>query len=207
MKNAFRYIVAFAVIASFAFMKPSENLPKKTINVVIDAGHGGNDDGMVANGFSEKGIVASIAQKIKNSNSNKNIIIHLSRTDDAFISLADRVNFINELKPDLVLSLHVNGNKNTQISGIELYVSPKNTNYESSKKIAEELNTRLVYNHNMKSRGVSDANFNILRSSKYPSVTVELGYLSNENDRNFLTNTADQDKIATTILEAIAALH
>lgn len=78
MKNGFKFILAFAVLACFAFMKPNVHEPKKTITVVIDAGHGGHDDGMKINEFSEKEIVASIAQKIKKNNTNSNIIIHLT---------------------------------------------------------------------------------------------------------------------------------
>lgn len=206
MKNAFKFILAFAVVASFAFIKPSENDPKKTINVVIDAGHGGQDQGAKFGAFSEKEIVASIAQKIKKNNKDNNVIIHLTRSDDNFITLADRANFINEIKPDLVLSIHVNNNANKQASGFELYISPKNENYENSKKIADDLNTRFVTNHNVKSRGVKEANFTILKNTPFPAVTVELGFISNENDRKYLTNNADQEKIATTILEAISAI-
>lgn len=206
MKNGFKLIVAFAVFACFAFMKPNTNDPKKTITVVIDAGHGGQDEGAKFGEFSEKEIVASIAQKIKKNNTNKNVIIHLTRTDDKFITLADRANFINEIKPDLVLSIHVNNNANKQASGFELYISPKNENYENSKKIADDLNTRFATNHNVKPRGVKEANFTILKNTAFPAVTLELGFISNENDRKFLTNTNDQEKIAVTILEAISAI-
>lgn len=206
MKNTFKFILAFAVLASFAFIKPSENDPKKRITVVIDAGHGGKDDGMTVEGFTEKEIVASIAQKIKQNNSDKNVIIHFTRTDDSYISLQDRANFINEMKPDLMLSLHVNGNANTEDSGIELYVSPKNAMHEKSKVIAEDLNNRLVNNNNFKSRGVKEANFKMLQDSQYPSITVELGFLSNANDREYLTNIGHQEKIANTILQTINAM-
>lgn len=206
MKNTFKFILAFAVFASFAFIVPKESEPKKTITVVIDAGHGGNDDGMTVGEFTEKQIVASISEKIKTANANKNVVIHLTRKGDNYISLLDRAKFINELKPDLVLSLHVNGNNNTEVSGIEFYVSPKNVKYEKSKEIAEDINTRFVTNHNLKSRGVKDANFMILRETEYPSVTVEFGFLSNENDRKYLTDNAQQEKFATTILDVISTL-
>lgn len=206
MKNTFKFILACTVLACFAFMKPNSNDPKKIITVVIDAGHGGHDDGAKFEGFSEKEIVASFAQKIKANNTDKNVIIHLTRTDDTFLSLEDRAKFINELKPDLILSLHVNGLKNSNASGVELYVSPKNPQYDISKKIAEDLSSRFVNNHGLKSRGVKDANFNILRSTDFPSITVELGFLSNENDRNYLTDNNQQEKIAETILELISTL-
>lgn len=206
MKNGFKFIFAFAVLACFAFSKPNVHEPKKTITVVIDAGHGGKDDGMKINEFSEKEIVASIAQKIKKNNTNANVIIHLTRTEDHYISLQDRAKFINELKPDLVLSLHVNGNENQTASGVEFYVSPKNKMYAQAKTIAEDLNSRFITNHDLKSRGVKDANFTLLKESEYPSITVELGFLSNESDRKYLTDQNEQEKIATTILEAIATL-
>ncbi len=206
MKNTFKFILAITVVACFAFIKPNSNNPKKTITVVIDAGHGGHDEGMKINGFSEKEIVASIAQKIKKNNNAKNVIIHLTRTDDDFISLQDRAKFINELKPDLVLSLHVNGNKNPEASGVEFYVSPKSVTYENAKKIAENLNSRFVASNNLKSRGVKDGNFMLLRDTEYPAITVELGFLSNENDRNYLTDDNQQEKIAETILELISTL-
>lgn len=206
MKNTFKFILACTVLACFAFIKPNSNDPKKTITVVIDAGHGGHDDGAKFEGFSEKEIVASIAQKIKKNNSDKNVIIHLTRTEDNFISLQDRAKFINELKPDLVLSLHVNGNENTDASGVEFYISPKSSTYENAKIIAENLNSRFVNNNGLKSRGVKDANFTLLRDTEYPSITVELGFLSNENDRNYLTDNNQQEKIAATILELISTL-
>lgn len=206
MKNGFKLILAFTLLACFAFMKPSAYDPKKTITVVIDAGHGGHDDGMKINEFSEKEIVASIAKKIKKNNTNSNIIIHLTRTEDRFISLQDRVKYINNIKPNLVISLHVNGNKNKEASGVELYISPKNTMYETSKKIADDLNSRFITNHNLKSRGVKNASFMLLKESEYPSITLELGFLSNENDRKYLTDQNEQEKIATTILETISAL-
>ena len=206
MKNTFKFILTFVVVACFAFITPTDIGAKKTINVVIDAGHGGHDEGMTIKGITEKDIVTSIAQKIKENNADKNVIIHLTRTDGSFVALQDRANFINSLKPNLVLSLHVNGNENTNASGVELYISPKNAMYENSKKIAEDLNSRFVKNHNLKSRGVKDANFTILKNTAYPAITVELGFLSNENDRKYLTDDNQQNKIAETILELLSTL-
>lgn len=205
MKNTFKFIVALSIVASFAFMNPN-NDQKKVITVVIDAGHGGTDDGMKTEGFTEKEIVSSIADKIKANNSDKNVVIHLTRHDDNYVSLQDRAKFINELKPDLVLSLHVNGNENAEASGIEFYVSPKSATYEYTKKIAADLNYRLMTNQHLKSRGIKDADFTLLKNTEYPSITVELGFLSNENDRKYLTDTNQQEKIAETILGLISTL-
>lgn len=58
----------------------------------------------------------------------------------------------------------------------------------------------------MQSKGVNDANFTILKNTEFPAITVELGYLSNENDRKFLTDNNQQEKIAEIILEIISKL-
>lgn len=205
MKNTFKLILSLTVFALFAFNTPT-NDPKKTINVVIDAGHGGQDHGVMIEGFSEKEIVAKITEKIRKNNTNANVVIHLTRQDDQFISLQDRAKFINEIKPDLVLSLHVNSNKNTDASGVEFYVSPKNVTYAYAKTIAEKLNSSFITKHSFKSRGVNEANYLILRDTEFPSVTVELGFLSNKNDRSYLTSEVEQEKIANTILEVISKL-
>lgn len=206
MKRTFKFILAFAVMASFAFTTPNDGEPKKTITVVIDAGHGGNDDGMTVGELTEKEIVSSISNKILEANANSNVVIHLTRKGDQYISLLDRANLINELSPDLVLSLHVNGNNNTAVSGVEFYVSPKNVMYTKSKEIAQDINERFVNNHNLKSRGVKDANFMILRETQFPSITVEFGFLSNEDDRKYLVDNVQQEKFATTILDVISTL-
>ena len=67
---------------------------EKTITVVIDAGHGGADNGArSANGLKEKDITLSIAKKIAVLNSNEHINILLSRDNDQTISVRDRVHF------------------------------------------------------------------------------------------------------------------
>lgn len=189
-----------------AFNSSENNEPKKVITVVIDAGHGGHDDGMKMDGFTEKEIVAAISDKIKETNFDQEVIIHHTRTDDEFISLEDRISYISNFKPDLVLSLHVNGNKNTTVSGMELYVSPSNKYYETSKKYASELNTQFLGDSAIQSNGVKEADFTILKSVDFPAITIELGYLTNDNDRKFLTDPAHQQKIAENILLALYKL-
>lgn len=202
MKNTFKIILALVVVGSFAFMAPKD--PKtKQITVVIDAGHGGKDHGQTIDKISEKEIVEKITNKIKSQNMDKDIVIHLTRDSDEFVSLKDRTDYINKIKPDLVLSLHVNATKNSSASGIEFYINKENSNYEKSKAIAERLNEKMVKNHSLKSRGIKEAKLFILYKSEAPAVTVELGFLSNMSDRKYLTNDNEQNRITSTILEFI----
>ena len=175
------------------------------VNVVIDAGHGGSDNGANVDGVTEKKIVEQLIYKIQALNKNKNIIIHFTRSADQFIPLDDRTTFINTIKPDLVLSLHVNSSINKNFSGIEFYVSKESTNYNTSNLIAEKFQTKFL-NANYKVAEIKNANFYILKKSEVPALTLEMGFISNQNDRNYITSEEGQNQIAQTILNFVSGL-
>lgn len=205
MKKSIPLFLACATIVSFAFVKPDIKEPKQ-INVVIDAGHGGSDFGATSDNITEKQIVEQITNKIKFLNKNENVAVHLTRIGDEFLSLNDRSAIINKIKPDLVLSLHVNKNLNPAKSGMEFYIAKESIAIEKSNKIAIELRNKFMLNNNFKSSEIKKAPFFILKKSEVPAVIVELGYLSNDTDREYLTNDLEQNKIAATIIEFISEL-
>ena len=134
MKKSIPLFLAFATIVSFAFVKPNSKAPKQ-INVVIDAGHGGSDFGATSSSSTEKQIVEQITNKIKFLNKNENVSVHVTRIGDEFLSLSDRSVIINKIKPDLVLSLHVNKSSNVAKSGMEFYIANESIANEKSNKI------------------------------------------------------------------------
>ncbi|MFE3871840.1 N-acetylmuramoyl-L-alanine amidase [Flavobacterium sp. ZS1P70] len=203
MKNTSKLVLALTVIVSFAFIKPKHSEPKK-INIVIDAGHGGTDFGATSDAITEKKIVEQVTKKIKSLNSN--VVIHLTRNEDSFLSLNDRTAFINKLKPDLVLSLHVNTSLNNKTSGLEFYVAKETEFFEKSSKIAAELINKFTTNKNLKISNVKTGPFYILKKSEVPAVIVELGYLTNENDKKYLVDDNEQNKIAQSISEFISEM-
>ena len=139
-------------------------------------------------------------------NKDENITIHLTRTGDQFLSLTDRSALINKIKPDLVLSLHVNQNLNVAKSGMEFYVAKESITKERSNEIAVELRNKFIRNRAIKLSEIKNAPFHILKKSEVPAILVELGYMSNLKDREYLTNDVEQNRIATTILEFISEL-
>lgn len=205
MKKIAPFLLLLSAIISFAFANPNPSEAEQ-INVVIDASHGGYDTGATSFEASEKIIVAQITNKIKSLNKNKNVVLHFTRNSDAFLSLKERTDIINNIKPDLVLSLHVNSNKNKDKSGVELFVSKDSQSYEKSNEIANSLNEKLVKNHNFKVSEIKIAPFFILKNSYAPAILVELGYLSNDDDKKYLTDENQQNQIAKTIVEFIAEL-
>lgn len=205
MKKAIPFFLTFATIVSFAFVTTNTG-KSKHINVVIDAVHGGSDFGATSSSSNEKQIVAQITDKIKFLNKNENVTIQLTRIGDQFLSLSDRSALINKIKPDLVLSLHINQNANVAKSGMEFYVATESIANEKSIEIAVELRNKFIRNTTIKSSEVKKAPFYILKKSEVPAVLVELGYMSNLVDREYLTNDLEQNKIAATIVEFISEL-
>jgi N-acetylmuramoyl-L-alanine amidase len=204
MKKSIALFLTLITFVSFAFISPKELEPKQ-INVVIDAGHGGEDVGVSQDEITEKQIVEQVITKIKTFSKNKNIVFHFTRSTDKFIPLQDRTDFINTIKPDLVLSLHVNASKNSTTSGMEFYVSKESNSYEKSNLIAENFQTKFL-NSNFKVAEIKNANFYILKNSKVPAVIMELGYLTNESDKKNLSNNNEQNQIAKKIIECISEL-
>ena len=178
-----------------------EKKEKKVI--VIDAGHGGQDLGATKDGLNEKNLTSEIAKKIKEMHSDSDIEIHFIRNDDEFIALNDRTKLINNIKPDLVISLHINSNKNSNLSGFEVFISDKTNFLDKTKEFAELLSSKLSKTQ-LKNKGLKTAPFQILKNSQCPSLVVELGFISNQNDRKFIASEKGQTEIAKTILEFIS---
>jgi N-acetylmuramoyl-L-alanine amidase len=169
----------------------------KPLLVVIDAGHGGKDQGSL----NEKDIVLNISNELAKLSDEKVKIITL-RNKDEFVSIKDRVKFINKQKPDLMLSLHCNTARNSNVNGLEAYYyDNENTNNESMK-----YSTVLIYEQleeNFSDGKMKTANFKILKDINCPGIVFEIGFLSNKKDKNKLNSAMYQQKIAKAIYDGL----
>lgn len=194
MKKILSILAVLTLFISFSFIPVKE---KKLI--VLDAAHGGNDKGAVYDRHTESEISLNIVQLISKLNTNKDIEFVLLRQSDEFISLSDRVEKINKIKPDLVILVHINNAQNKELNGIEVYYSGKNKTAEKSKQYSE-----LLLNHfadsNFSNRGVKEGSFKILRDSDSPALIVECGFLSNQKDREYILTPSGQKETAARIL-------
>lgn len=164
--------------------------------IIIDAGHGGNDIGVKHSDHSEKEIVLKVAQEIQKLNDTQDKYeVILTRDSDQYISLADRTNKINELHPEIVISLHINSSPQLENpkQGTEIFVQ----NSDNSKKLAEKISNKL------KVRSIEERNLHILRESKAPAVLVELGFMNNSTDRNYVSSEKGQKEIAQKFVDVI----
>ncbi|MEO8819499.1 MAG: N-acetylmuramoyl-L-alanine amidase [Ginsengibacter sp.] len=201
-------VLPLAAIVFFAFTLKVKNKNAhlyngKTITVIIDAGHGGKDNGAhSSNGVEEKDITLSIAKKIAELNSNPDLKIILSRDNDQTISVKDRVVFAKNNKADLFIALHVNAAVNEQLNGFSVLVT-KNYN-EQNQLLGSALINELKKSYKTEDKiGERGLGVWVLDHNVCPAALVECGYLSNSRDAAFISNNADQEKIAQNILDAI----
>lgn len=170
--------------------------------ILIDPGHGGIDKGGMSNGVTEKEVVQQITHYMKEYSSGENYKLVFTREEDEMMSLSDRIAKANALKPDLVVSLHVNLGSDEQHKGIEAYVSKDNPYYTQSKIMGTKMLKDLT-GIGFRNNGLKDAGFMIIKKVNAPAVLLELGYLNNEHDRSRITQPEIQQKMATSILASL----
>jgi len=183
---------------------PVSNLDN-IVTVVVDAGHGGNDAGTQSGSVYEKDISLAIARLVKKLNENQKINIVLSRNDDVLQPLSDKVKLAEEKKASLFLSLHVNSAPNSDVSGILARVGGKSTTFDQKNiRFASLLvdNLSQVYKTEKQISRPANGVF-VLDKNVCPAAMLELGYITNEADRKFITSHENQEKIAKKILESI----
>jgi len=113
----------------------------RTRVVVIDPGHGGRDPGKVgANGLREKDVTLMVAQRLGAVLRERGYEVHLTRTTDTLIALADRPKLANRWRGDrpvaLFLSIHANAATASSARGFEtFFLSEART--EDERRVAE----------------------------------------------------------------------
>ncbi|NJK92392.1 MAG: N-acetylmuramoyl-L-alanine amidase [Blastochloris sp.] len=208
-------------------LRRSEMAPRKPVlGVVIDAGHGGTDNGARSRaGILEKNVALDTAKRLKALLDAAEIPNMMTRTRDEFILLEERASLANK-KPDWIfISLHYNSGP-SHAHGVETYtLTPQ---YSSSTgdsgrptvkdRIAENGNAQdtlnlvladYMHQHLSKmhspegDRGLKRARFVVLRKIKIPGILVEGGFLSNPVDSKLISTGSYRQKVAQATFNAI----
>lgn len=114
-----------AKASSAADMSLTRVLGLKINRIVIDAGHGGHDDGTIgAHGVLEKDVVLDVALRLAALVQTKlGAEVVLTRSDDTFVPLTERTAIANQYKGDLFLSIHANSSPSTPgVAGTETFL-------------------------------------------------------------------------------------
>ena len=171
----------------------------KNKRIVIDAGHGGNDTGAIKNKIYEKDLTLEIAQRVRDILKARGLKkVYMTRDEDKTLSLADRVDFANNKNADIYVSIHINASVKTEINGIETHYYTEN-----GYNVAKIMHKELMDNVEAEDRGLFKSKFYVINHTEAPAVLLELGFISNDQERNALTSTKRQEDSANAIAEGI----
>ena len=213
-KSCLGLFLSFITLSYFAFtsLAPVQTLEGKII--VIDAGHGGIDPGANRPGILEKDINLAIALQVKDILKESLCKVILTRdTDVDLSSLCDnekvrgryhrdlnaRLEIIQESDADLFISIHANVSSRPQRRGIECYYA---TQSDSGKILALSIQQHLSKLAPI-SHKAEPANFFVLKRNKVPAVLIEVGFITNPEERVLLQSPEYQKKIADAIVKGI----
>ena len=178
--------------------------------VVLDAGHGGYDNGASKNGTKEKNLNYTIIYTLMKDYFTSNAPdtkVYWTRTTDTFITLANRAAFASKVGADMFISLHMNSATNSSANGTEVYYSSNNNSKSfsgiTSKTMATLMNNNLVAGLGTNNRGVKKANFYVIKNNTVPAILIELGFLSGSSDYSKLVNPVFQKNSTKIIYDTI----
>ncbi len=172
---------------------------KSQFTVVLDAGHGGKDPGAASlNGKWEKEFNLAIILKVqKILAADERIKLVLTRWDDSYPTLEDRVKVAKDAKADLFLSVHANS-YTASTNGTETYYTRA-----ESLAFAQTMHAALAPATGLKDNGVRSKNLHVTRETTMPAVLLEIGYLSSKIDEPKMWKEDFQDRVAQAIAKGI----
>lgn len=179
--------------------------------IYLDAGHGGSDPGALYKNVYEKDINLKIVQKLEADLTKLGATVYLTRYGDYDVSvpntinhkrndLSRRGNMINKSKCDLYLSIHLNAETSSKWHGAEAYYDDIHPDNEMIAKIMQEEFKKSLYS---KRKYKKTNDFYLSKRIERPGVLLEVGFLSNSNDRYLLKTDSYQQKISTTITSGV----
>ncbi|MGL5713409.1 MAG: N-acetylmuramoyl-L-alanine amidase [Paraclostridium sp.] len=163
----------------------------------IDLGHGGNDSGAIGHsGVYEKYLVSDIGLRVRDLLVKNGVIVKLSRETDKTVSLQERVNDANNFGADCFVSIHCNSATNLSARGYETFCY-------SMDDLVKSVHGAIIEDKNLyaSNRGIKTADFYVLKYTNMKACLCELGFISNEQDKDLIVR--NKDRFATQIAKGI----
>ncbi|WLR49034.1 N-acetylmuramoyl-L-alanine amidase [Halobacillus litoralis] len=173
--------------------------------IAIDAGHGDGDGGATGNGLLEKEVNLDVAKRVQKYLVDAGIKVVMTRDDDTFVELEDRVDYAVNRNADTFVSIHSNSFYMESANGIETYYSSASLDDRArkSKQLATYIQNRLVPALDLADRGVKDVPYHVISETPLPSALVELGFVTNDTDASRLGSDYWRERAAKAIAQGI----
>lgn len=157
--------------------------PLDNFTIVVDAGHGGSDDGAYYYNTSEKSVNLKAAKELKKQLEYEGANVIMTRSSDKTLSLPGRVNISKKTKPDAYISLHHNASKTgnkTDKGYLVLYTKSKEKAF--TKAVYSGMKSVLSTKTTVPYEGYRYQNLHVLRENPYIGTLVEYGYMSTPSE-------------------------
>ena len=208
--TAITFIICFSALS----VNATSDSKSSKIKVVLDAGHGGIDGGVlgVNSGVKESELNLKVVKLLEKHLTNAGIQVTLTRTSDAGLygvatknlkrkDMEKRRDIISQAKPDLVVSIHMNKFSTSSRRGAQVFYKDKD---EFGKKLAESIQESFnTMESAVRTCSALVGDYYILNCTEYPSVIAECGFLSNPEDEKLLLSEEYREEIAYTIFKGI----
>ncbi len=177
--------------------------------IIIDPGHGGSDRGVVVDGVAEADVMLDLARLLEGKMAATGMEALLTRGPGHCPDEGARAKFANEAGADLILSLHTDHNPSPFASGLASFHfgTGNGTSSTVGEALASFIQRELVARTGMLDCGTHPKTWDMLRMTRCTAVRVEVGYLSNPQDRARLANPSFRDVVAEGILVAVKRLY
>jgi len=209
-------------------LRPAKIQAKPIHTVVLDAGHGGFDQGAQSLLGSEKDFALDVVQRTRDLLLKAGFNVRLTRSGDVFVPLEDRAAFANRQSNAVFVSVHFNAGAREEAGGIETYsLAPRgvpstnnlnlslvdfqpclgNLRDPENIALATAMHAALITRVGGNDRGIKRARFIVLRDSNIPGVLIEGGFLTNPQDRIRIAAPIYRQLLAQAILQGILSYN
>lgn len=204
-------LLAGLLLPASSFAAPVPDYP---IDILIDVGHGGIDGGASHGDILEKDINLAVGKLLYEGLLSDGYQVVINRTGDYALSddndwlksssrhtrdLAQRRHLAKELRPQVLISLHVNWSRSADAHGPVVLYQHNNQSYMLAGMVQHSLNQ--LYRTQVKPQ--VGKTYYLLRHSICPAIIVEMGFISNASDRSRLLNPKERALIAVSIRDAV----
>jgi N-acetylmuramoyl-L-alanine amidase len=180
--------------------------PLAGTRIFIDPGHGGPEDFGASSPtpVREKEPALTVSLLLRDELERRGATVILSRETDVDLGLRERMDMIQKAEPTLALSVHYNAlpdsgdAENTAGIGTFWY-------HPQAQDLAVFLYRHLVEDLNRPEYGVFWANFALTRPQIAPAVLLELGFLINPNEYEWIMDEQQQQRLAISLADGIEA--
>ncbi|KRG12784.1 N-acetylmuramoyl-L-alanine amidase [Lederbergia galactosidilytica] len=180
--------------------KQSKNITSLTgYNIVIDPGHGGEDPGSIGmNNIFEKDVIMSTANAVAQKLRDAGATVIMTRNGDYYVPLQKRIQISNAYNTHAFISLHYNAHPISNVNGIETHYTG-----EGSYTLAREVHAALERNTALINRGVKQSGFYVISENNIPSILVELGFITNPDELEYIQTQEYENNVANGIVDGI----